>query len=569
MASQENGAASAASRLASRTSRRALLAGAAALLPAVGWVRGAAAQSDQRLTRAGRWVEASEVGVARAEAIGDIVPEPIAFQTPYRVFAAAPHWSGKEKPGATLEVSFSADGATWSAPVTVGEDGDNGRPGKDNRRYGPLLMTGPAEWIRYRSHNAAGRPAALRGLAWEYIDASNGAGSLETAQRRKRDRDRVRDASGAGAIAPPDIISRAEWGADESLRLVNGRWEIWPAEYADVRHLVIHHSDTANWEDPLVTIRSIYHYHAVTKGWGDIGYNYLVDYLGNVYEGRVGGEGAVGGHALGYNAGTCGICTMGRYSGEDPTPDLMDGLAGIAAWAARNLDPAGQAAFGDIVSLPTIAAHRDVNPTACPGERLYADLTWLRESVQRIHASWTEVAAADAAAAAQFAAGEPVTTITEGVALREGPGFGHAVIARLAAAEPLTVLDGPADGDGLAWYRVTGTSQSGWTAADYLDRLQLPDEGEMAIGGMTSDAGAEGIVAAQSLAIPPGATVEIVETDLNLRDAPAGGVLRTLAQGAWLSVTGAPQTVDGTSWYPVDTGDGATGWVSGEYLRRR
>jgi len=130
------------------------------------------------------------------------------------------------------------------------------------------------------------------------------------------------------------------------------------------------------------------------------------------------------------------------------------------------------------------------------------------------------------------------------------------------------VVDGPAAGDGLSWYRVTGTSQSGWTAADYLDRLQIPDEGELDVGGMTG-AAPEGIAAAQSLAIPPGATVEIVDTDLNLRDAPAGGVLRTLAQGAWLSVTGAPQTIDGAAWYPVDTGDGSSGWVSGEYLRRR
>jgi len=208
MTSGEPGAASPSPLLTSRASRRALLAGAAALLPAARAAREAAAQSDQRLTRAGRWVEASEVGVARAEAIGDLAPEPIAFQTPYRVFAAAPHWSGKEKPGATLEVSFSADGATWTDPVTVGEDGDNGRPGKDRRRYGPLLMTGPAEWIRYRSFNAAGRPAALRGLAWEDIDASNGADSLETAQRGKRDRDRVRDASdGSGSTAAAGTVT--------------------------------------------------------------------------------------------------------------------------------------------------------------------------------------------------------------------------------------------------------------------------------------------------------------------------------------------------------------------------
>jgi uncharacterized protein YraI len=529
-----------------RSSRRALLAAGVALALPLATAARAGAQSDARLTRAGRWVEAEKVGVARAEAIGQIVPEPIVFRTPWPINAVAPHWSGKERAGATVEVSFSEDGERWSDPVTTGEDADSGRYGKNNRRYGSLVMTGAAEWVRYRSFNADGKAAALRGLAWEYIDASTGAGAARPAPR------------GIGGEAPePRTFTRADWGADESLRFTNG-WETWHPEYAPVSHVIIHHSDTANFEDPMVTIRSIYYYHAVTRGWGDIGYNTLVDYLGNVYEGRAGGEGAIGGHASGYNEGTCGICTMGRFNGEDPTPEMLDGIARAAAWSARWLDPLGDAPLNDIASLPVICSHRDVNPTACPGDQLASLLPDLRQRIRE------EIDGSALPALGLFAPGDPVATTTEGVSLREGPGLSFPSITTLAAAEPLRVAGGPQVSDGMTWYQVQGALLAGWTAADYLVAITPQESVEYAIGGMTGDLPAG---PAPLTRFGTGATVEIVEAELNLRDGPAGAVLETLPVSAWLTITGAPQAADGTTWFPVDAGSGRIGWVSGEYLQ--
>ena len=117
--------------------------------------------------------------------------------------------------------------------------------------------------------------------------------------------------------------------------------------------MIIHHADTANFNDPVLEMRSIYYFHAITRGWGDIAYNYLVDFMGNVYEGRVGGEDAVGCHAEGYNAGSCGICLMGRFFEDATTPEMHNAIVWISSWAARNLDPAGDAPFHDIPSLPT------------------------------------------------------------------------------------------------------------------------------------------------------------------------------------------------------------------------
>ncbi len=528
----------------SRITRRGLLGAAAAGFVAArpGRARaqdGGWSEPTVPPIRAGRWVEAEQVGVVRFQPVDGAAPEPIAFAAPFPFTGIAPHWSGKEPAGATVEFSVSPDGAVWTEPAVVGEDADAGRPGRDRRRYGPLIATAPASWVRYRTFDADGNPASLRGLAWEYIAAP---GESEIADATQE------------ATPTPDagfaVISRADWGADEALRFDNG-WEIWPPEYAPVSHVIVHHSDTANDEDPLAAIRSIYYYHAVTRGWGDVGYNYLVDSRGNVYEGRFGGENAVGGHALGYNEGTCGICLMGRFAGEAPTPEMLGGLASILArvTAAAGLDPFADAPLYDIPSLPTVAAHRDVNPTTCPGDAMYADFGVLRQQVAAVRDANL------AAGPVRFAAGDGAISTESGVMLREGPGLEFAAITTLAAAEPLTVADGPAANDGLVWYQVQGRSLAGWVAQDYLAAL--------AVGGPAGD----GASAAPLAGWSAGTIVAVAADDLLLRDAPGGAVLQSLPEGAWLEIVGPPESASGAHWYPVDTGLGVGGWVSAEYLR--
>ena len=87
--------------------------------------------------------------------------------------------------------------------------------------------------------------------------------------------------------AQPPILSRSDWGADESLRFDAGGNEVWPPAFYPVQKLIVHHTAGANNDpNPAATIRSIYYYHAVTQGWGDIGYNFLVDEAGRIYKGR-------------------------------------------------------------------------------------------------------------------------------------------------------------------------------------------------------------------------------------------------------------------------------------------
>src|SRR3954453_16351513 len=208
----------------------------------------------------------------------------------------------------------------------------------------------------------------------------------------------------AATSSQPAGLRRAHWGADESLRYDSTGKEIWPAAYYPVQKLIVHHTDTQNNDpNPAATIRSIYYYHAVTQGWGDIGYNFLIDQAGRVYEGRhsrtyapgesptgqdLSGNGVTAAHAQGFNSGTVGIALLGTLTNQDTTPAARQALEKLLAWEASShgIDPQGASLYTNPVSgaqktFPTIAGHRDVNATECPGGVFYATLPAIRSDV--------------------------------------------------------------------------------------------------------------------------------------------------------------------------------------------
>ena len=195
----------------------------------------------------------------------------------------------------------------------------------------------------------------------------------------------------------PEIITRAGWGADEGMRK-------GPVEFAPISKLIVHHTVTPNDDpDPAQTVRAIYAYHTRHNGWNDIGYNFVVDQQGRVYEGRwarvyrpgeaptgedESGRGVIGAHAKAVNPGTAGIAVLGDYSGGVVPPGpALDGVVRVLAWkAARHgIDPKGAAPFtakdGSQRTFPNIAGHRDVGETGCPGGRLYERLPEIRQRV--------------------------------------------------------------------------------------------------------------------------------------------------------------------------------------------
>ncbi|HEU5432696.1 MAG TPA: hypothetical protein VFU81_13595, partial [Thermomicrobiales bacterium] len=150
-----------------RIERRSLLRGAAGALlaAALGPARRAGARQAAPTILAADWVEADRVGLPLYNTAGGATPPPVEFQADMPFDAIAPHWSGDEAPGAWIEAWFSADGETWSDPVSVGEDPDNGRPGRDGRRFGPLIAAlAGSQFVRYYTYDADGALATLDGF---------------------------------------------------------------------------------------------------------------------------------------------------------------------------------------------------------------------------------------------------------------------------------------------------------------------------------------------------------------------------------------------------------------------
>lgn len=172
----------------------------------------------------------------------------------------------------------------------------------------------------------------------------------------------------AAAVPRPQIRSRAEWGADESLMT-------WAPQAGRVRGAIVHHTVNANnyTADQVPSImRGIYTYHAVSRGWGDIGYNVLVDRFGRAWQGRAGGvdRAIVGAHATDWNSEWFGISVIGDFQRVAPSPEIIDAVAFVIGWKFS--------LHGVRASSGTIRGHRDVGQTSCPGDYLYARIPDIR-----------------------------------------------------------------------------------------------------------------------------------------------------------------------------------------------
>ncbi|MFF8842539.1 N-acetylmuramoyl-L-alanine amidase [Streptomyces sp. NPDC015127] len=193
------------------------------------------------------------------------------------------------------------------------------------------------------------------------------------------------------APSAPAIVSRAEWGADESLV------QDPPAYLNKVDAVFVHHTaGTNNYtcaESPAI-IRAILTYHVKTNGWNDVGYNFFVDKCGTVFEGRAGGvdKPVQGAHTYGFNGYSSGVSLLGDYeNGGTPTAAAKKAVADISAWklGLHGVDPQAKVTLtaaadtgvwkkGDQATLYTISGHRDGYATLCPGRTLYSALPEIR-----------------------------------------------------------------------------------------------------------------------------------------------------------------------------------------------
>jgi len=288
--------------------------------------------------------EAGQLQLAHAER-GSYVTA--AHRAPFSFIAVGAEWRASLSVGAELELALrlSRDGRTWGdwQPLYGELQGD--------RWFGENLVTlEDAQWMQARFTLRGA--ARVEGLTLTAI-AVSGAPTLEQARAQ------ARPLSSTGA-PQPYIIPRAAWGADESLMT-------WPPEYAPAKKLILHHTATSGGNDPIAEIQAIYYYHAVTLGWGDIGYNYIVDKDGNIYEGRAGGPDVIGAHTLDYNAGSVGVGNLGNNSSNAPTsPCATRTRPWLPGTEAAATSIPWKAASSTIASPPTSGDTGTTSPRPAP-----------------------------------------------------------------------------------------------------------------------------------------------------------------------------------------------------------
>lgn len=201
-------------------------------------------------------------------------------------------------------------------------------------------------------------------------------------------------------LSRPNYVTRTQWGCPEgqSSTILQPRWT---PQYTTVTHVVIHHTADSHTAPYSNWVKDIWNYHKYTKAWGDIGYNWLIDPAGVVYEGRAGGDNVIGAHFSCANSGTMGVALLGNFQRSDNKPAFtaaaFNALRRLLAWKAqqRDLRLFSQTRHSATnLNLFPVVGHKDGNATTvlgtcekgtvCPGDSLYEQIPTLRKDITAI-----------------------------------------------------------------------------------------------------------------------------------------------------------------------------------------
>ncbi|WP_207957832.1 N-acetylmuramoyl-L-alanine amidase [Streptomyces sp. YIM 98790] len=318
-----------------------------------------------------------------------------------------------DEPRGTVEVrTRSALTGEWSdwqelerAPQMETREDDDGRGATEP------LWAGPSDGVEARVVTDAGEASGLpEGLRLDLINPSVEGGQGQDAQSAGpadgggRALDMVPAAYSTAGAPMPAITTRAEWGADEAAVTE-------PVQYlpgGEVRAAVVHHTagendytcmgPTPTENDSAAVVRGIMAYHMNSQDFRDIGYNFLVDKCGRIFEGRKGGADmpVYGAHTYGFNAETTGIAVLGDYTSAGAASIALRAVGEVAAYklGQYDADPRGTVQLttgaaggnyfgetwqaGQTRTMPRIFGHRDGYNTQCPGDQLYGQLSSIR-----------------------------------------------------------------------------------------------------------------------------------------------------------------------------------------------
>jgi hypothetical protein len=284
----------------------------------------------------------------------------LAAAAPSRFDMVGLHWRGS---GSVDFRTRSASGrwSAWQPAAPEAEDLPD-HPASA-WRFGNPYWVGASDRIGYRLH---GRVARLRAY---FIQSTE-------------ERIPLRRVSMTGS---PPLITRTAWGANEAIRRAA------PSYARSIQLAIVHHTAGSNSytaAQSAAIVRGIEVYHVKGNGWNDIGYNFLVDKYGQVFEGRYGGvdKNVIGAHAEGFNTGSVGVALIGSYQTAAPTTAEKTALVNLLAWRldVAHVDPLSTLTYasggdprfpaGTPVFLRAVSGHRDTGFTSCPGNLVYAEL---------------------------------------------------------------------------------------------------------------------------------------------------------------------------------------------------
>ncbi|HUE76037.1 MAG TPA: N-acetylmuramoyl-L-alanine amidase [Chloroflexota bacterium] len=348
---------------------------------------------------------------------GEFTSGPVSL--PFEATHLGLHWVARGSSAGAVGVALrtSGDGRSWSewqslsieaiADLSLGErsaetafpihghgaESTGGAPGHWEV-FASLASGQRGRLAQYRLDFPAGDTAAVDRMTVTAINSEDGP--RETIATASVQTQKTFQGADGNSIT---VITRDGWGCDETKRFKSGA-EIWPEMYVPSKKWVLHHTATSNnYTSGAAEVRAIYNYHAVTLGWGDIGYQALVDKSGNIYEGRHGrgedsatreilSDDVVAGHTSGHNYGSSALAAIGTFSRVDPSSAMWTAIENVATFECGRQYVKPDASsdfllFGDTWhdGMANISGHRDSVSTDCPGTRLYNRLGSLRTTV--------------------------------------------------------------------------------------------------------------------------------------------------------------------------------------------
>jgi hypothetical protein len=319
---------------------------------------------------------------------------------PFPFNALVPSWLAETPEGTELEIHLRTANTAeeWSDWYDIHAHDDWNLEENPETTGDMIVVQAPDDthqYIQYRlifSREAGADPILLRQLSLTFINSTDGP-TLEEMLAKQTALDAVQSPQSLDSYPRPPVISRSVWCIYADCNYSSGIY------YSPATHVVVHHTvssnSSTNW---AAVVRAIWNYHTNTQGWGDIGYNYLVDRTGVIYEGHLNANylnlDVIGTHAAAANAGSMGVALIGTFTTPDeysvsdvPPPAMLNALADLAAWKVdqRNIAIYDASRLVNMNwGLPHIMGHRDVYGgmnTLCPGGNVQTLLPWLRQAV--------------------------------------------------------------------------------------------------------------------------------------------------------------------------------------------